>query len=327
MPIVFRFEGYNNEVIDDITKLYLKQIAFYKTESIADRRHFVENLLIINHSLLEYSADIRKLDEIKLALSLYILILPEVGLFNKDNNKFVEDYLTEVYEAEFKHCIDSTNILFADFLYVLAWVYRRNTKYKKALACIEKGISIFKDDARFYHGRFLIKVCELSQTSDSVIKANMYDLILKDIEQALELYPKILEFKSSLIRDNIVAVLLNSKLYALLLSIDLNSAEALTTLAALRNELLVPIKQMLGDNYKIYPEIMHTEAFLEYLESQLYPILEDKKLKIQTVKNILNSAIKIAESMTNYHYESYIRLLAEIEEYGKPFVTTPKNRV
>jgi hypothetical protein len=261
LPIVFRCKlEPHSKNLDEIAELYLNQFAFYET--ITPKGPISNKLRLMTATIYENPIDERSLAE-KLVFCLYLLVLPEARIMkNKTNDDFVEEFLDELFRRELMEPFDD-GLLYSDFLYTYSWVLRRNRKFKKALEFAKKGIDHFPDDARFYHSRFLINVCEFP--SD-------HALHLEDIKRAANDYEPLLAGKSPIIAQNIRAALLNSYIYSSTYIISegsLPAEEKARELGALREDHLEKLKQLVAPHYADYPEFLHTDAFLDLEESRV----------------------------------------------------------
>ena len=216
-------------------------------------------------------------------------------------------------DKELKNELKSKNkTLYSDYLYLLTWVLRRNCNYDKAIKYIEKGLNDFKDDARFYHSRFLVmyaKDSDAQKNEDKIFEKEerliQLGLYLEDIISALDLYPKILNNKSELISQNIEATLLNSKLYAELCILELTPNSDANfmreKLIYLRTNYLEKLKLIFKDKYKFYPEFLHTEATLENLESDYSADWGTRYAKIDFAIKSLTEALIQAKKLSGFN--------------------------
>lgn len=316
LPVVFRLSEETKDLLDHITQLYLGQLAFMNFTLDATKNEIRSQLAKVTSSLIQTSLNNGRLDENKILLSLYMLVLPEVGLFGKTNNQFVGEYLLDIYDKEFNTNQEKKTSLYGDLLYLLCWVLRRETEYKKALDLTNEGIKIFPEDARFYHSRFLLTVCETPKKAPSHVLMKFYDKYLEDIQKAMDLYPLLLKDQPLLIINNVNAVLLNSKLYTELLKLqideNLSQEKKKEQLELLKTSLLSRIKETVGFNYINYPEFQHTEALLIYVQAMATDKLNEKLRVVDLAISKINESLQIAKKLAGYHTASYEGLQTEM---------------
>lgn len=290
LPIVFTGQTSQIELLDSLAAFYLSKFAFIDTSN-SDSYYLIEQRL---KSIAEmaYKGGSKDYDE-KLVFYLYLLILPESNVFpGVSNNQHVVDFLRNIFANGELH---ASNPLYADYLYLLVWVLRRNRDYENAMEFTEKAISQFPKDGRFIHSRFLIRVC-IDVESDKKYETERLHKYIEDIELALQLYDPVIKEKSSEIANNIKGTLINSRLFTELLLLKQNCGAEAQKLAMLRENYLKPLKNMFAQTYQLYPEFLQTEAFLESFE---FDTIEDRLTKSVKITNAMNSLKRAKEQASN----------------------------
>lgn len=314
LPIVFLFdEKPLAGIFDKIAELYLDQFAFRSIAvDLNANTNLINEIRKMANKLFVEDFEAITLHE-KLLICLYLLILPDAKIMaDRTNDEHVEEFLLSIIDKEFDK---KQSLLYADYLYALSWILRRNNKNQDALKYATDGIKLFPDDARFYHSRFLIKFCQMPDEMNPDKALAEYEKHRKDIHTAQEKYIKLLSQKSTVIKNNIVLTLLNSEIYCDTLIV---SAKALTDdekrneLDAIRENKLRQLKKIAGKNYENYPEFLHTEAFLELHESEVKPTNEKKREKIEYAITTVNKGIDRAKVLIGFKTESFEELLKEL---------------
>lgn len=317
LPIVFRYRTKGaTDLFNDIAAVYLSQIAFYTGNQNRDQDlTAVNRLKELTSSVSEFSLGTKTIEE-KLFFCLYLLILPDAELLQgKSNSIYVQDFLLEL-NTQIRSGKTDRDLL-SDYFYILAWVLRRNVDYSEAKKVTEEALNEFPDDARFIHSEVLLKICNTPKTRDKAILSRYYKNYLEDIYRAQHLYAELLEGKDHIIRTNINAALLNSEIYThtLIYSVaeDNEKVDLKGNLHDLRVNKLAALKEMLGSLYTEYPEFLHTEAFLEYYETDLELTLEGKISKLSYAENTLQIGKKKASALPGFKLKNFDELLHKIE--------------
>lgn len=313
MPLAFLSVTNENFFLDEIAEFYLNLVAHFKSTTSDDSVEIANKLRSLAHNIFETNFH-DKTNHEKLIFSLYLLILPQFDDYSirYSNSEKVQFFLAELIESG----VDKTdNELYSDFLYVLAWVCRRNNNYVDAYKYTKIGISFCSDDPRFYHSLFLIDICRLNKSS-VIGKFSEYTQIIKSIDTALNLYPDFLKNKSQIIKTNILCSLINSKIYNQVFVVHYdrssNGMQKALVLERIRQRDLRQLKDEIGEAYEAYPEFLHTEAFLEFHEA-FYEVDSKKKIsKLNFAKVSIDKAIRRAEMIKNYKIENYKILYQDI---------------
>ena len=305
MPIVFTFSD-PSRTLDQTAEYFLEKYLITTEEEL---RHSVVNGLKEMATSYHASAETKSLED-KLAFCLYLLVLPELEGRTGKNTKIVIRFLKAHLELEE---LKLNEQLYSDYWYVLVWLLRRDgkrEKYAEALRLTNEAINHFKDDARFYHSRFLITACLLKGNApgdDGAIKTKLNSLIA-DIQQTKKLYPAILSYKSKVIQTNIEATLTNSDIYANLLLINATrpfGPDVAEKLNDIRMNQLVLLKNTMGDKYNKYPEFLHTEAYLESLESETKTTIADRIHKLNHAIKAINASIESALTLPGFDVDEF----------------------
>jgi hypothetical protein len=330
LPIVFLYKKDSQDTtLDQIGELFLELSIF--TNNTINLNLLVQNRIsALSGNDPNNGFQAKTLQE-KLVSALYLLILPEAnpGTETK-NSQFVEDFLFDIYQQELKGNV-SLDIIVSDIMYTLAWVLRRNLKLEEALEVTKAGLEAFPNDARFVHSAFLIKACVAEANLQEEEEVEVYDSFITIINDATAKYNTILANKSDLIKNNIIATLLNSDIYATSLrlsKLDLPQSEKFMLLTELHQGKLGNLKRIMRDKYYEYPEFLHTEAFLETLQSQHAENETTKLEKARFAQAALNKAIQIANNLLPYNMKEYEKLnqkLAEIFSSPSYSVSPPQD--
>jgi len=310
LPIVFSYsEGQPGKNFDQIGELYLNQFAFLSTSGYTSE--LINNVKNIANSISHNDFHSKSLAE-KLVLCLYLLILPDVKFDEKTNNDIVLEFLVEQYDAGLNIEDKSQR---ADFLYILAWVSRRSKKFDLALKYTKEGIRLFPGDARFYHSRFLLNVCNTDEAMPGSKKLKKYLEYLSDIKKATDLYPKILKHKPAIITKNIFATLLNSEAfcYSLMALTKQGSLETQKSYLENAESKIKDLKELMGSDDLEYPEFLHTEATYLDTSADLETDLNIKKKNRKDAEKKLIYAIGIGEKLVNYNTSEDKLLLEKIQ--------------
>jgi hypothetical protein len=309
LPILFFYRSEKNAALtDQIAELYLSKLAFLHPSGTLE---LTRKIIDIASSIYDSIFDIRSLHD-KLVLCLYMLILPEINHEGKTNNEVVEEFLQEIRHLDLTKLDD---VLYSDLLYVLCWVLRRNTKYKEAMEITEKALDLFPKDPRFYHSRFLITICIQSSNPNDRATKSYFKSLLEDICKAADLYRERIDDRPDSIWTNILATLLNSEIYTEILSLrgNLDDSETRPILEKIMIEKLPRLKKIIGEQYEVYPEFLHTEAYFELLMSQnTSDPLEKAEWRDKSIST-LRKAIEVGNKLVNYDTKSYSRLLETLE--------------
>jgi hypothetical protein len=317
LPVVFNSSSEaTGETFDNIAELYLNQFAF--TQHAKPNPELLNQLVKLASSTT--SATINEYTsssiEDKMLFCLYSLILPDVNP-TLSNSELVEEVLIDIYQI----AKTNTPTIFANLLYILSWVLRRNKKFTRALEYAEEGIKDFPEDARFYHSRFLINACLEDELKTKKELIASYENQISDIHQARRFYDSILASKSEIIRLNTDITLLNSELFMHLLLMQqtdgLEPSEKRKQLKNFRSSFLEVLKTRCDSSYTKYteyPEFQHTEVILEQLESESEEDIQKKKAKLKNAIRTLESAIVTAKGLENFKIEEYEKLLEQLKE-------------
>ena len=224
--------------------------------------------------------------EVNLLRCIILMLLPDIP----NQFKLVNNRIKEILEFEINEDKD-TEYLKKEFYYLISWSARRIQDYKTALKYTNKGIKYFPADARFYHGRALIKYSQYIDKNKNDKKE--LKTIVKDSYKAIELYKEI-ENRSKV--DKLIISLYNTIVYieSLVWEIDFINNKVSDKIFEIRKLLDTEIKK--DENYKHLLEFLHTEAYLELLESQYYLYNNDLKMakyKIERSKNAISKALSL----------------------------------
>lgn len=313
MPVVFIGNNdYYSLLFDEIAMLYLNQFAFY--ESFEDRYLVMSKLQRLATNIYGKTPKIKNIED-KLVFCLYLLVLPEVQLFqDKLNNDYVKEFLISIEKSDnslFNHDIN----LYSDFLYILTWVFRRNTNYDEALISTNKGLTLNPKDPRFHHSKFLINACKINENEAPV--SHFYDL-LEEIKLTKKLYEDFFVKlnKPDVIRINIEATLLNSEIYteANIVAKTMDNSDNILVVKSL-NKKIRALKNLITkvSIYDKYPEFLHTEALVSFLTSEFTKDMKKRKDLLFVSINLLNAAINKTQFLKNFKFQKYVDDLKLIE--------------
>lgn len=319
MPTVFTISNIPyGRLIDDIAVLYINYFIQFK-DNTDDALDMLSTFI---EPLYRFDVSAKSTSDKNLIYCLYMLIMPE-GQTQKAQN---EDYVMSFLESTLATAKFISSELERDWLYVFVWVLRRQKKYKLALKHTLYAIKRYPTDARFYHSRFLIKVCEIDININKLSKIELlheHKNCLKDIKRSQKLYPDLLYGKNKVISNNLNAALLNSEVYRETMIIDVDDSlsviEKVNELKSLHNK-INKLKNHEGIDYNFYPEFFHTEAFLLFHES-IYNMNVDIKLKkAKQAIQILESGTKTAGYINSDNLVNiYTSLFENLEEQVKKY--------
>ncbi|MBV6443297.1 MAG: hypothetical protein DYG98_01010 [Haliscomenobacteraceae bacterium CHB4] len=207
--------------------------------------------------------------EEKLIKAYIYLILPRTSP-NDDNNKVSLDWVNSILQRE----RDSLNPdLRGEFKYLAVWAARRAKRYDDSLLFAQQEIDRLEKEnnrdaklGRFYHGRFLANYCLYDTQKEGMEPAYRKSLLttsIEDCKSAKKLYEQ-LNSTMLEIRDKLQYTLLNSLCFLYTeLFVEENKPEHLAS----ARDFLLKLREPDPDNYKRFPEYLHTESYLEYHES------------------------------------------------------------
>lgn len=215
--------------------------------------------------------------EEKLIKAYIYLILPKTNS-SDDNNKISLDWINSILQREKENM---TPLLREEFKYLAVWAARRAKQYSDSLHIAQQEIDRLEQEktpdaklARFYHGRFLANYCLYytlkesikSAKDDSKESAKLISLLKSSIEDCKSARTLYEQLKPSMkdIKDKLQRTLLNSLCYLYSeLYVEEKNPEHLVT----AREYLLKLRGLDPENYKQFPEYLHTESYLEYYES------------------------------------------------------------
>jgi hypothetical protein len=192
-----------------------------------------------------------------------------------------------------------------EFRYVLCWAARRRKQYSEAHSEASIGINESKrTDPRFYHGRALAIFAWLFDETEKTRCPYTIGDAIEDIEMALERYKIAIAD-----RRELIGACLNSLTYFHCLGESYGSYDLV-----LARERLLELKTYINKETwnPLYPEYLHTEAYLEYQEFKTMDVdpactTERKINKLRSAKRDLGSAIRV------YPKDAYRLLLNQVD--------------
>lgn len=266
LPIVFFIK---DEKITPIINQYTKFIVS-ETVTEEERRNIVTNFYstlkdIMNEIKREEGNGILQ----KLMSCLLLLLLPK----EVKNEKLILQRIKEILDYEIK---PEEEIIKLEFYYIGAWVARRTKDFNAASGFTTLGEKMNPHDPRFAHSRALIHYCKsFSETSEQKIESLQNTISF--CEKSISLYTKIEKPSNEIVKS--ISALINTIIYSQCLiydcSIENNTQSKYEELlkdarVRLNNEL-----KTRENNYNSYFEFLHTEAFLELMESHSFITKKD----------------------------------------------------
>lgn len=188
--------------------------------------------------------------------------------------------------------------------YVQLWALRRSGQYSRARTLANRLLREFPEDARIFHGKAL---AIYTWTVDSAARASgarlTIDQAIRDTEKAVRLY------RSAGDAEKEVAACINNLAYFYAIrksrGIRRDIEEARAWLGKLKE--IVPKRTW----YSMFPEYLHTEAFVELQEARLMrrsePVAEWKR-KLEFARKDIRAALRVFEKKT------FVDLAEEIDE-------------
>ncbi|MEA5258227.1 hypothetical protein VB264_10590 [Arcicella aquatica] len=273
-----------NELIDSIKLIYSE------IENEGSNKEYFYEILIKVFILLF----IEKADEIKIEVALII----EDGLLNLETNKTADGKWAD------------------DYIYTLIWVYRRMEQFEKSEYYCDKGIKLFHNDPRFYHGKSLVLYNKsFNQNTLATCSENQLDEILHYSELSIKMYNDVMNNTSicrveyiKYVKGSISAIN-NLILYSVSLFyldkletnqyIENQDIHTKYSLMHLREYILKPIKYFekeFQNPEKGRAEYIHTESIFELVEAIYFKDI--KKMEYST--NAINEALKMNPSSDLY---------------------------
>jgi len=208
LPVFFRFlkikgsEMYNDHVIK-ITMMVLQRRITRANGLFSEMQQLLPRLYKIK------SKGKYPLEE-KLIKTLLYLILPVSSpdeLLTPDQKK-ANDLEAHHWLSKIESVSDDMGELYSEFLYIRCWVARRVGLVAEAKQVALKGIALFENDPRFYHGLMLADYCTFLDTKINERTIADIDAMLDSAEKAYQRYiPFIDKYYHNPYKDEIVAKL------------------------------------------------------------------------------------------------------------------------
>jgi hypothetical protein len=306
LPIIFK----SIHIIGDkVALLVIKNIFLAEEDSNLHEQLGIKSELIeIVSNLLRQRHEERTFQD-NLSLCLISLILPNVDDLEETNAEIVYAYLEKIYQDLHISEIENDEDLYSDFLYLLASVARRLKKYSFSLKVIDKGIAKFENDGRFQHTKFLVLYCIYNQEKENRLPqeliANLEEM-LHLIQSAKLKLNNIFISKNEILTNNINATLLNSEIHTQCLLYELTDVN----LEELRKTHLFRLKEIFKDDdlYNKYPEFLHTQAFLEFLEYESEKDGMEKEKKRKSALSAIELGKIQSKKMPGFHDNIFLDL-------------------
>lgn len=196
LPMFFAFEGNNstknNQDFLQITLLILQRKITPGSTLFEDLQQLLAQLhdrLFLIKSRSKYPL------EEKLLKTLLYLILPMSGQGPLMSSRDKQSNDTEAYHwlNKIEGTAEDMGYLYREFLYLQCWVARRVGDFDGAKIIAVKGIELYKDDPRFYHGLFLAEYCHFLTGKPKEKQLERINFILEHTEHADARYPLFIE--------------------------------------------------------------------------------------------------------------------------------------
>lgn len=201
----------------------------------------------------------------------------------------------------------------SNFLYLKAWINRRENKMEVARNISLDGKRTYPNDPRFVHSLALLDYCEFfnQDSKENMDKQiNLIKASIKNFEVALKMYESKNSIKDS-IRSKTKYAILNSISYSLALLFHLNNE---TYILQQSRSFLKKLKIELPEKeFDEISEFLHTEAYVEYQEALKLYRIEDFTKAWYKSSQALSEIIKAINKSTRLNIDSYWGLKDEIE--------------
>ncbi len=281
LPLLFFLK---EKDVEEVLKYYIEFVLNPKHHIIDANSVFLfyKKWLRSTERLISNTVDER--NEIHLLRCLILMLLPNVP----NQNILVNNRLKEIIDYE----LESETYLKSEFYYLISWSARRTKEYKLARKFAVKGINEFPNDSRFYHSRALIDYCLLDTKNEKSRRISLKGII-RDCYKAIKLYKDIENRKCV---DKLIVSLFNTIVYTkcMLWEVDFNEGIMSDYIFEIRDILVSEVKK--DENYNHLLEFLHTEAYLELLESFYFFHKNDIELSVNKIKhshNAIQKALKL----------------------------------
>lgn len=273
LPLFFKSEGQQSQLISAIAKQYIKQEVAMLDEDIKSANAKIKSFIkenLKNYWQKKISIASEPEDVFIMCLLLLIIPIDREKLSIDLMPEYIVSKIVEKYIEHINNKTDKNNRL-SDYLYLLVWVNRRLTDYKKARRFANKGNKLFPNDPRFKHGLLLIEYCKFREHVPNVdlpkkIDNDAVKLLKSAISNgilALILYNGInIDENDIVFKKNKAALMVGM----VLIYSYLFHYEGLNSWLAKGRELLSELKEYENNHYENQPEYRYVESVLEYQE-------------------------------------------------------------
>lgn len=322
LPILFLF-NLDSEIDKwvEVTNELIRQML--KNPKSSD---FVNIILKLIDSIDNNEIDNNNYDDTFNYLCIYILmILPKEEDLDFENSDVVGLSTQKIAMRQIKLLIDESKdkskvdpFVLSNYLYLGAWINRRNESYFHSRSFTKEGKRLYPNDPRFFHSEALLNYCNFVRYENENEKIKALKESIKSFVKAEKLYRNLnLNLNDSSFLKYCIQATLNSISYICTRLVELNdnSKNWLQISRKKINSLKGEFKKHEIYKYEENPSFNYTEADLEYFEAKEAKSKLEIQKSIDKIKNALTAVKRaIYNDKSNAKYAILLQKIIDFEK-------------